>query len=76
MLIYFIVLSAQPLKRRLSFAFALLKFHAGLLTCFISPFALLLDFYGYLIFPALLALGVYLMISGYKDGKKLKETLK
>ncbi len=74
MLIYFTVLSAQPPERKLSFVLALLKFHTGLLTCFIALFALLLGFYGYLIFAALLGMGVHLMISGYRDGKKLRES--
>ena len=70
MLIYFTVLSAQP-ARKLSFAMALLKFHAGLLICFTALFALLLGFYGYFIFAAVLALGIYLMIGGYREGKNL-----
>jgi len=76
MLIYFTVLSAQPLERKLSFGLALLKFHAGLLMCFISLFALLLGFYGYILFPVLVGAGIYLMIGGYRDGKRLARAKK
>jgi len=74
MLIYFTVLSTLP-ERKLSLGLALLKFHAGLLICFLSLFALLIDFYGYFILPVALILGIYLMISGYRDGKKLARSM-
>lgn len=74
MLIYFTVLSSQPFERKLPFGLALLKFHSGLLMCFVGLFALLLGFYGYIIFLALVGAGIYLMVGGYRDGKRLART--